>query len=378
MKTLLFFCLFIIFLVSAFFFVNNYRRDRPESVDYSRSYEDKVLFAEAVSLINKNALFLSPEEAKEKIDNVSLKEFLSSRDPYSDYLTRNEYRRFQELQDDGYVGIGMDIKKERSGRILCFPYPGSSAENAGIKAGDRLIRINGMTVDGKSLPSVAALAGGEAGTRLQLIVATKNELEKQFTVVRAKLSVENVVTRRLDGLSVVKVRDFSRDTKEKLQQALDKLRGNTSIIIDLRGNSGGDLFAAIDSAMLFLEKGERIVSIETRQGVKDISSVAGTLDIAIPIYLWQDGGTASAAEIFIAALTENKKAVSVGQRTFGKGTKQDIITLSDGSALVLTTGKMMTPTGLDFHGFGLDPTHRIPQKAPTTKDFLFIMKKLLN
>jgi carboxyl-terminal processing protease len=369
-------------LVLLLFLINYDQNQRPEVTKayYTGLKEDKVslIFAEAVSVINDKALFMRPEDTRENIVNESLKEYLNGRDPYSDYLTKNEYQQFQQLQNESYVGIGMDLKKDRSGGVHCFPYPGSPAEEAGIKIGDRLISLNGISVNGKSLPALAALSVGKAGTALQVTVSSKNDPEKQLKIVRAKLSVKNVVTTWLDDLPVVKISDFRKDTKEKLQQAVNKIKPKTHVVIDLRGNSGGDLIAAISSAMLFLKKGERIVSINTRKEEEIISSSTGTLNVPTPIYLWQDGSTASAAEIFIAALTENNKAVSVGYRTFGKGTKQDFIPLSDGSALVLTTGKMLTPSGMDYQGLGLNPTYELPEKTSSTEDYLSITKRLLD
>ncbi len=381
MKTSLLYLLLSL-LVLSLFLINYDLDQRPETTkpDYPEPQKDEVilLFAEAVSLINDNALFVGPEDATEKIVNESLRDYLNNRDPYSDYLTKNEYQQFRQLQNERYVGIGMDIKKDHSGSLHCFPYPGSPAEEAGIKIGDRLIRMNGMNVNGKALPSLAALSVGKAGTTLQVTVSTKNDLERQLNVVRAKLVVKNVVTTWMDGLPVVQIIDFRQDTKEKLRQAVNKIKSKNPLVIDLRGNSGGDLIAAISSARLFLKKEERIVSINTRKGEKIISGSAGSLNVPTPIYLWQDGGTASAAEIFIAALTENNKAISVGHRTFGKGTQQDFIPLSDGSALVLTTGKMLTPGGLDYQGLGLNPTHELQEKASSTEDYLLITKKLLD
>ncbi|MCP4340878.1 MAG: PDZ domain-containing protein [Desulfobulbaceae bacterium] len=381
MKTSLLYLLLSL-LVLSLFLINYDLDQRPETTepDYPEPKEDKVilLFAEAVSVINNIALFIGPKDTREKIANESLKKYLNSRDPYSDYLTKNEYQKFQQLQNESYVGIGMDLKKDRSGGLHCFPYPGSPAEEAGIKIGDRLINMNGMNVNGKSLPSLAALSVGKAGTTFQVTVSTNNDPERQLQVVRAKLLVKNVVITWLGDLPVVKMSDFRQDTKRELQQAVNEIPPKKPVILDLRGNSGGDLIAAISSAMLFLEKGERIVSINTRKGEKIISSSTDTVNVPTPIYLWQDESTASAAEIFIAALTENNKAISVGHRTFGKGTQQDFIPLSDGSALVLTTGKLLTPKGLDFQDLGLNPTHGLVEKASSTEDYLLITKKLLD
>ena len=148
------------------------------------------------------------------------------------------------------------------------------------------------------------------------------------------------------------------------------------VIIDLRGNSGGDLDAAIDSTELFLEKGQKIVIIESRTGSTSYKSMSAALVLAYPIYLWQDATTASAAEVFIAALTDNQQGVSIGKTTFGKGTKQDIIELSDGSALFLTTGLLKTPNGLGYQGRGLNPDYQLNNDSVDTADYLSKVKEL--
>lgn len=381
MKTPLLYLLLSL-LVLSLFVIDKDQEQRPETTapEQPEDKEDKtiLLFAEAVSIINNNALFVGLEDANENIAHESLKEYLNGRDPYSDYLTKNEYQQFQQLQDESYVGIGMDLKKDRTGDLHCFPYAGSPAEEAGINIGDRLIRMNGIDTSGKSLPSLAALSVGRAGSTLQVSVSTKNDPERQVNIVRAKLLVKNVVTTWMADLPVIKISEFRQDTKIKLRQEVDIIPANKPIILDLRGNSGGDLIAAISAAMLFLETGEKVASINTRKGEKILSSSTSALNTPTPIYLWQDGSTASASEIFIAALTENKKAVSVGHRSFGKATQQDVIPLSDGSALVLTTGKMLTPTGLDFQDRGLAPTHELSDKASSTEDYLLTTKKLLD
>ena len=122
--------------------------------------------------------------------------------------------------------------------------------------------------------------------------------------------------------------------------------------------------------MLFLRKEKKILSIQTKKSSKHYTSSNDSVSFASPIFLWQDEATASAAEVFIAALTDNNKAVSVGKKTFGKGTTQDVIELSDGSALVLTTGHLRTPSGLEYHGIGLAPSYELASHNPDTADYV--------
>jgi carboxyl-terminal processing protease len=340
--------------------------------------KDILLYLEAITRIEDDALFLPPAVTRESIVQDTLKTYLEEKDLFSDYLTHEEYSRLKEFQADKYVGIGMEIEKDQDGGFICFPYSGSPAEKAGIKFGDRLRSINGISVHGKSIFTVASMARGERGTKITLEIVTKDRTDKQVSVIRSNVTIDNVSKHWFDKIMVIKILAFTRDTKEELKQTLNDWKKNDPIVIDLRGNSGGDLYAAIDSAMLLLEKGKKVVSIKTRNGSKIFESNNSTINLISPVYLWQDEATASAAEVFIAALTDNNRAVSIGKKTFGKGTKQDIIELSDGSALVLTTGYLQTPKGIEYQGHGLDPTYMLEGNTSETAGYLAKVEELIS
>jgi carboxyl-terminal processing protease len=360
------------------FFLSKQPKNPSTKAEQSFGLEDKdvFLYLEAIAKIKEGAAFLTAETTREQIIRESLKSYLSQKDPSSDYLTRDEYRKFKETQNDSYVGIGMEIKKERDGPIVCVPYPGGPAARAGISVGDELKKIDGKTVYGKSVFAVAAMARGKPGTQVDFIIVAKNGIEKQIKVRRVAVTVDSVSTYPLGKTRVIKIGSFTRDTTEKLRWILKTWENDKPIIIDLRGNAGGDLHAAIDSAMLFLQKGKRIVSIKTRQQPKTYESKVGALNLNSPVYLWQDEATASAAEVFLAALTDNDRAVSIGRTTFGKGTEQEIIELSDGSALVLTMGFLQTPKGAEYDGRGLVPMYPLKDVASETRHYLKKVEEL--
>ncbi len=334
-----------------------------------------ALSAEIVSLLRRHALFFDVD-AKEKTIPSDIVKFLKTHDPYANYFSQGEYTRFLRLQRGGYVGIGMEIKPDRSGRILCFPYPGSPAEKAGIRSGDQLFTVNNTSVDRDSLSTISIMTGGEPGTEVQLAISSGTGPKKQVTVQREQLSVDDVSTRKKNGFLIIQLRSFRQGTKKKLLEALKKSK-HLPVILDLRKNSGGDLAAAISSATIFLEKKEVVVRIQKRNGRNPMTSSTDMLDTTVSIYIWQDAFTASSAEVFIAALTENDKAVSIGRRTFGKGTMQDVFTLHDNSALVLTTGRLLTPDNFDFDGLGLPPDITLLSKNLTTEEYLVKTKELL-
>src|SRR5215813_2516777 len=339
--------------------------------------KDIWLYLEVITRVKEDALFVGPGTAREDIVRDSLKAYLAQKDRFSDYLTREEYKNFKESQLDTYVGVGMEIEKDGDGKIICVPYPKGPAEAAGISPGDQLKSLNGTPVDGKSLFTIASMAKGKPGTTVDLVVLTESGIQKQTKVTRAHITVEAITKQRLGKRPVIQISSFVRNTRRKLRTILDGWKAEDPIIIDLRSNAGGDLHAAIDSTMLLLGEGKRVVSIETRKGSKTYVSVGGATNLTSPIYLWQNEGTASAAEVFVAALTENHRAVSIGKRTFGKGTIQDILELSDGSALVLTTGELQTPNGVRYQGYGLTPTYPVNDTGDTASRYMEKVEELI-
>ncbi len=331
---------------------------------------DLLLYVEAVNQIRDKAIRLRPDVTRTEIVDQSLRAYLTQRDPCCAYLTREEYRRFKESLSESYVGIGMELTPDRAGRIICLPHPDGPAARAGIARGSVLKRIDGAPVEGQSIFDLAALARGRPGTEVTLTVIAPDGRDREFRVARGPVALPSVSTHDVDGSPVVVLSSFARDTRSRLTDVVAHWPPQTPIIIDLRGNGGGDLHAAIDSAMLFLDEGKRIVSVETRKGTQSYESRAAVVDPAAAVYLWQDEGTASAAEVFIAALTDNDRAVSIGRRSAGRALREEIVELSNGSALILATGNLQTPKGLRYQGKGLAPTHEMSASAADTLSYL--------
>jgi carboxyl-terminal processing protease len=335
-----------------------------------------LTFLEALSRIADTASFLPPEVSRDQMLADAIRAYLAARDPFSEYLTRDEYERFKDFQDDRYVGIGMMIEKDRDGNIVCLPAPGSAAERAGIRPGDQLQSINGVRLAGIPLLAVASLARGAEGTSADLVVA-RNGVERHLTLIRTAATIESVTKYAVGTMPILRVASFTPSTKGKLEAFLNDWDGSLPITIDLRGNAGGDLNAAIDCAGLLLPAGKLIVTTDGKTGQRRYESRAGATNLTSRVYLWQDGATASAAEVFVAALTQNRRAVSIGTHTFGKGSKQDVLELSDGSALVLTTGALLPPSGIPFHTKGLRPDYPLGDKPADTSSYVAKLDELL-
>ncbi|MDH3601042.1 MAG: S41 family peptidase, partial [Candidatus Tectomicrobia bacterium] len=186
-----------------------------------------------------------------------------------------------------------------------------------------------------------------------------------------------VLLDRYADLPIVRILSFTAGTPEELQNLFATLDQTTPAVLDLRGNPGGSLYDAIDAAMLFLNNGQKVVTLRTREGSRIYRRNLPAAPFTAPLYLWQDAYTASAAEVFIAALQQNQRAVSIGRKTFGKSTVQKLIALSDGSALYLTTSDVQTPNGNLYHQHGLDPTYRLDKPRVETEDYLAKVKVLM-
>ena len=327
------------------------------------------LFSEAIAHIQREAMFGGPSD-RQGIVAAALRAFLAERDPYSAFLTREEYKKFTQISAQSYAGIGLEIEKRRDGNIICYPLANGPAARAGIRSGDRLIAIDGIAARGKSLPALVALAAGQSGTRVTVQAERAGGTRVTFTLDRAAINATSISAVAYGSARVIKLSTFTPDTRQELQYLISSWRASEPIIIDLRACGGGDFHAAVDAAMLFLAKGETIVFVQERARTRTYVSTIDRPPPSRPVFLWQDGATASAAEVFIGALTENAHATSIGSTSAGKGTKQDIIALSDGAALFLTTGFMLTPRGKRFDGQGLEPMQPIAGDGSDTWAFL--------
>jgi carboxyl-terminal processing protease len=321
------------------------------------------VYTEALDAISKRYLFATDDPAQ--ITQDALNAYLAAHDAYSGRLTRDEYARYRQLDTSGFGGIGMDLERLRNGDTLVFPATLGPAGQAGIRAGEQLVSVDGQAVRGKPLALIATLATGREGTPVNLIVTGADGARRQVRVVRAHIDDPSVSESDVNGLHVVKIAHFSGATKSYVAAALKGLNAGQPLVIDLRGCGGGSFFAALDIAMLFLAKGAPIVTVNTRAGKEPYASTVDTHFAPRPVFVWQDAHTASAAEVLTGALVDNGLARSVGAQSAGKGTRQDIVELADGSALILTTGTLSTPRGFAFDQRGLAPTRTLAPSSDT-------------
>ncbi|MDR0882731.1 MAG: hypothetical protein LBP55_09370 [Candidatus Adiutrix sp.] len=296
----------------------------------------------------------------EKAIAQAIRAYFQALDSYSTYLSPQERRELSDNDRPNYSGVGMDILAGPNGEIFCVPYDDSPAHRAGILSGDRLLAVDGQNVRDRAPVALSALLRGPAGSRVDLTVAGATGPSRTVSLTRANLNRQAVET-TFDGL-VLKIRiyRFEAETAAEVKSGLQSEPNLQRVVIDLRGNTGGDLKAALDTADLFLTAGSAIVTVTGRSysGLEPVAHRATAKPpkfTASQVVIWQDQLTASAAEVFIAALRAHHQAVSIGSRTFGKGVAQTLTPATGGGLFLLTTGELMPADGRSFNHQGLAP-----------------------
>ena len=331
---------------------------KPTPAAWAQAAEEAQVLGAAVEQIRDHGL-TAPRSNRKIVDDL-LRAYAHSLDDYSDYLTAREYAAFLESTSSDYFGVETDMQK-RDGTLRLYPFKGGLAEKSGIGPGDELVAVNGSPVYGKSVYVVGAMIRGTEGETVQLTIRTGQAIPRSLSLRRQRTHYQSVVWKGTDAAHFVQITRFAKDTEAQLRRILEGL-GNDGrpILLDLRGNQGGSLISARECAELFVPPGTVLFQLRDRDATQKVAAEQPQL-AAGRLTLLQDNDTASAAEAFIVALTANKRALSVGTPTYGKGLAQRFLPLPDGSALLLTYAEILTPDGVAFHQRGLAPGLRLPE-----------------
>jgi carboxyl-terminal processing protease len=320
---------------------------------FNRDSSTSVL-DEALNKILDNS---ATETNKDSLQRAAIEGMLRSLgDKWSQYLPESESTSFENAVEGQYSGIGVWLRSDESGLVgIAGVVPTSPAEFANLQEGDLIQSVDGETTQNKSLDTVAKLLSGKPNTTAILSVNRSEEV-LTFSVKRAELRSNPVQLKKLKNeIVLISISEFTRGTARSMRSALAASGAERSgVILDLRGNPGGLLVEATDVAGAFLNGGTVVEFFKPGKS-PEIFNAIGDGDSKTPLVVLIDRGTASAAEIVAAALQDRNRAIIVGERTFGKAAVQDLTELSNGSAIELTIGYYLTPSGKRLEGQGLDP-----------------------
>ncbi len=307
----------------------------------------------------------------------AIKGMLQGLDPHSSFMSADEYKEMQETTSGEFFGIGVEIAMENGQVTVVAPIEDTPAFNAGMKTGDIILTINGQSTQEMTLQDVVSRIRGPKGTKVELSILHTNGREPvSLSIVRGAIPIVSVKSKKLeDGYYWIRVTRFSEKTTDELIEAVTKARkeagktGIKGIVLDLRNNPGGLLNQAVSVSDLFLRQGA-IVSIKGRSNVTErvYTAQAQSTDVEAPLVVLINAGSASASEIVAGALKDQHRAVIVGERSFGKGSVQNIIPLADGSGLKLTVALYYTPDNRSIQAEGVAPDIEIPFEMPSDKD----------
>lgn len=302
--------------------------------------------------------------------NYAIEGMVSNLDPYSDYLTKDDFSELKIGTTGRFGGIGIEITMEDGFVKIISPIDDTPAQRAGLKSGDLVIEVQDISLKDKSINDAVKLMRGEPGTKVKVKILRENEeAPLDFELVRQIIVSKGIKTEIFNGeVGYLRLSSFQSNSTANVRKAIYDLRkesGNMmeALILDLRNNPGGVLGAAVGISDLFLESG-KIVYTKGRTNNSDLEYFANSEDIleGLPLYVLINGGSASASEIVAGALQDHERAIIYGEKSFGKASVQSIQEMIDGSALKLTTAKYYTPNDRHIHGNGIIPDIKVEYK----------------
>lgn len=329
-------------------------------------YDEIRTFAEVFAKVKSD--YVEPVNDRQLIEGA-IRGLLEVLDPHSAYMNKEDFLSLQESTSGEFGGLGIEVSTENGFIKVISPIDDSPAQKAGIKAGDLIIRLDETPVKGLALNDAIDKMRGNPGTAITLTIAREGaEKPLTFKLVRDLITRKSALGKSLEpGYGYLRVSNFQTNTADEAQKALEKLMqenkdGLKGLILDLRNNPGGILNGAVAISDLFLEDG-LIVYTEGRIADSKISYSAKPSDIInkAPLIVLVNEGSASASEIVAGALQDHKRAVIMGQKTFGKGSVQTILPMMNDSALKLTTARYYTPSGRSIQASGIVPDITIDQ-----------------
>ena len=355
---------YLIIFLSIFFFnssVNTAETDIYKQID---------LFGEVLEKINEE--YVDEINQSESMDSA-INGLLQSLDPYSAYMSPKILEQMQTETSGEFGGLGIEVSMEAGVVKVISPIDDTPASKAGLKAGDYIVKINNIQVQGKSLAEAVDLMRGPVGSGIELTVRRRGEKKAlTFNIVREIIEIQSVKSEILENnIGYIRLTSFNENSSDQIEKQIKKLKKNESVnafILDLRNNPGGLLSQAITISDFFLDNGE-IVSTKSRKKSENRKWFAKKGDITDgkTLLVLINYGSASASEIVAGALKDHKRAIIVGENSYGKGSVQSIIPLKNKGAIRLTVAKYYLPSGKSISEVGVRPDIEINEDGDDFK-----------
>ena len=327
--------------------------------------------------IDKNFLWQDKID-EEKLKDGAIKGYVEGLgDKYTEYISKDEMKKFTENINGSFMGIGIYmIADESSGKIIVYhPIPDSPADKAGIKAGDIIASVNGVEYGYDDFNTIADHIKGEVGTKVKLVIERDGK-NIDFEIERAKIETNPITSKMLEkDIGYLNLPSFDKDVSKKLKEKIDDLtaKGAKSLILDLRNNGGGMVDECEEITDLFLDKDKTIMTTKDKKGNVQKSVTKNKKTYDLPLVILVNENTASASEILTGALKDNNRIKVIGTKTYGKGVIQSVFNLSDGSGLKITTAEYFTPNGIEINKKGITPD--IEVKLPDTVKSVYAVEE---
>ncbi len=371
-------CLIIFLLIQ----VSVLTATKEKSADDNNIYKNIELFTKVLSIVKKD--YVDKKTYKDLIYGA-INGMLSSLDPHSSFLDPDNFKEMQVETTGEFGGLGIEITIKNGILTVVSPIEDTPAFKAGVKAGDKIIKINGESTKNMTLMEAVKKLRGKKGTKVTISIFREGLKKlKDITIVRDIIKIQSVKSKMYENnIGYIRITQFQERTASSIIKALNKFKKEfgtiKGIILDLRNNPGGLLSQAVKVSDIFLKKG-KIVYTKGRVPNSQMEFYAhndGT-EGNYPMVVLVNGGSASASEIVSGALQDHKRAIILGTQTFGKGSVQTIIPLNDGSAIRLTTAKYYTPSGTSIQAKGITPDLIVKQRIITEDnktDSFFLREK---
>jgi carboxyl-terminal processing protease len=329
------------------------------AADSNSIYQDLRLFSDVLNIVQDN--YVDKVDAKKMIYGA-ISGMLRELDPHSSFLKPEDYKELQIETEGKFGGIGIEITLRDGVLTVVAPLEGTPADRAGLQSNDKIVKIDDHSTQDMSLMEAVQKMRGPKGTKVKLTIVREGERKPlEFELTRDTISIRSVRARNLEkGYGYIRISSFQSDTTSELRKALDQMEDKNGpmqgLVLDLRNDPGGLLDQAVEVSDEFLDEGLIVYTGGRLEGQSmRFEAHKNTKPHAYPMIVLVNGGSASASEIVAGALQDHKRAVVVGEPTFGKGSVQTVIPLRDGAAIRLTTAIYYTPSGRSIQAKGIEP-----------------------